>query len=370
MNDVVRRLQALIFDMDGVLLESESLWRQAEQQASERLGLGLTDHDFAGTMGVRMREVAEIWFQRSPWEGPTTQEVAAAVVDRVIELVATREALPGVHELIAMALDHGLKLGLCTSSDTALMEAVLSSLGMEDVFDVTHSAEHDEFGKPHPMPYLKTAQKLGVPATACIAIEDSLNGAVSARAAQMKVVAVPNPADAGNGRFGFVDLSLESLTQFDSEMLNALEGGLATPAISRPRFHRAFPVDNLGDARWFYGEVLGCREGRSAEKWIDFDLYGHQVVAHLAPAPTAAATNDVDGHQVPAEHSGLLLNPPAWRDLVARLEAQGDRIRWVMKPTTRFAGETGEQHTCFVLDPAGNALEFKAFANDHDVFAT
>ncbi len=367
---MARKLQAVIFDMDGVVLESESLWRQAEREAADRLGLGLTEHDFAGTMGVRMREVAKLWFERSPWEGPTTDEVASAVVDRVIELVATRDVLPGVHEVIAMANDHGLKLALCTSSDIALMEAVLATLGLVDTFEVTHSAENDEFGKPHPMPYLKTAEKLGLHPSACIAIEDSVNGAVSARAAQMLVVGVPDPADGGDGRLGFVDLSLESLTQFDGEMLKALEAGVRIPAISRPRFHRAFPVGSLSDARWFYSEVLGCREGRSADTWVDFDLYGHQVVAHMAPTPPPAATNDVDGHQVPAEHSGLLLNLPAWRHLVARLEAQGDRIRWVMKPTTRFAGETGEQHTCFVLDPAGNALEFKAFANDHDVFAS
>ncbi|MBT8240966.1 MAG: hexitol phosphatase HxpB [Acidimicrobiia bacterium] len=367
---MARRLQAVIFDMDGVLLESESLWRQAEHEASDRLGLGLTEQDFVGTMGVRMREVAKIWFERSPWEGPTTDEVADSVINRVIELVADQDPLPGVHEAISMIREHGLGLALCTSSDTTLMNAVLTSVGLVDAFDVTHSAEHDQFGKPHPMPYLKAAQKLGVHPSACIAIEDSVNGAVSARAAQMTVVAVPDAAAAGDGRFGFVDLSLESLAQFDGEMLRALEEGVRTPAISRPRFHRAFAVDSLADARWFYGDVLGCREGRSDDTWVDFDLYGHQVVAHLATAPRSVPTNDVDGHQVPAEHSGLLLNAPAWRDLVARLEAQGDRVRWVMKPTTRFAGETGEQHTCFVLDPAGNALEFKAFANDHFVFAT
>jgi sugar-phosphatase len=367
---MARQLQALIFDMDGVLLESESLWRQAEQEVSDRLGLGFTEEDFVGTMGVRMHEVAKIWFERSPWEGPSVDEVAASVVNRVIDLVAGRDPLPGVHEVISMAREHGLKLALCTSSDTTLMDAVLSTLGLVGVFEVTHSAEHDAFGKPHPMPYLNTAEKLGVTPSACVAVEDSVNGAISARAAQMKVVAVPGNAHAGDGRFGFVDLSLESLTQFDGAMLRALEEGVRIPAVSRPRFHRAFAVDSLADARWFYGDVLGCREGRSADTWVDFDLYGHQVVAHLATVPRLAATNDVDDHQVPAEHSGLLLNPPAWRDLVARLEAQGDRIRWVMKPTTRFVGETGEQHTCFVLDPAGNALEFKAFANDYDVFAT
>ncbi|NNE96130.1 MAG: hexitol phosphatase HxpB [Acidimicrobiales bacterium] len=364
-----RPVHAVIFDMDGVLVESESLWRRAEQDASDRLGLGLREADFEGTMGVRMREVAQIWYERSPWEGPSVDEVANSVVDQVVELVKGAEALPGVHETIALARANGLCIGLCTSSDTVLMNAVLDSLDLNDAFDATHSAENDEFGKPHPMPYLKAAAKLGVDPGACVAIEDTVSGAVSAKAAHMRVVAVPDPANSGDGRFGFVDLSLESLTQFDGAALQALRQGRRTPSVSRPRFHRAFPVDELADARWFYGEVLGCREGRSADSWIDFDLYGHQVVAHLAPAPVPAATNVVDGHDVPAEHWGLLLHPAAWRDLVARLEAQGDRIRWIMKPTTRFAGAVGEQHTCFVLDPAGNALEFKAFANDDDVFA-
>ena len=363
------QLKALIFDMDGVLLESESLWRQAEQEVSDSLGLGFGDEVFRSTMGIRMRDVAKIWFDLVPWEGPSTDEVADRVVSRVIELVADRSALPGVMELIALAQDRGLVLGLCTSSDTTLMEAVIDSLGLQGVFAVTHSAENDEFGKPHPMPYLRTAELLGVDPDECIAIEDTVTGAVSARSAQMKVVAVPEKAEQGSGRFGFADLSLESLEQLDAGMLTALEDGVRTPAISRPRFHRAFPVDDLDRARWFYGEVLGCPEGRSADTWVDFDLYGHQVVAHLAPAPEVAATNDVDGHQVPSEHSGLLLNLPAWRDLVGRLELAGDQIRWVMKPTTRFSGLTGEQHTCFVFDPAGNALEFKAFANDTAVFA-
>ncbi len=362
-------LKALIFDMDGVLLESETLWRQAEQEVSDSLGLGFDDAVFRSTMGVRMRDVAKIWFDLKPWDGPSTDEVAARVVDRVIELVDGKPPLPGVVELIELAQERGLRLGLCTSSDTALMEAIISGLGLEGVFEVTHSAENDEFGKPHPMPYLRTADLLGVQPAECLVIEDTVTGAVSAKAAQMKVVAVPERDDHGNGRFGFVDLSLESLTQLDAQMLDAVERGVPTPAITRPRFHRAFPVDNLDRARWFYGEVLGCPEGRSADTWVDFNLYGHQVVAHLAPAPDQIATNDVDGHQVPAEHSGLLLNLPAWRDLVARLESQGTNIRWVMKPTTRFAGLTGEQHTCFVLDPAGNALEFKAFANDTAVFA-
>jgi len=139
--------------------------------------------------------------------------------------------------------------------------------------------------------------------------------------------------------------------------------------MSRPRFHLAFPVHDLAAARAFYGGVLGCSEGRSSDRWVDFDLAGHQVVAHLAPEDCVPpTTNRVDGHDVPASHFGLLLEPEAWHELVARLTAAPD-TRWVIEPTTRFEGEPGEQLTCFVLDPSGNALEFKSFADDSQVFA-
>lgn len=140
-------------------------------------------------------------------------------------------------------------------------------------------------------------------------------------------------------------------------------------APERPRFHLAFPVHDLAAARAFYGGVLGCPEGRSAEHWVDFDLYGHQIVAHLAPAETGhRATSAVDGHDVPVRHFGLLLAPQDWHRLVERLQSAG--TSFVIEPHLRFAGQPGEQHTCFLLDPSGNALEFKAFANDDDIFAT
>ena len=131
---------------------------------------------------------------------------------------------------------------------------------------------------------------------------------------------------------------------------------------SRPRFHLAFPVHDLTEARRFYGEVLGCPEGRSCDEWVDFDLHGHQIVAHLAPEATRPrAHNEVDGDQVPVPHFGLLLTPADWRALADRAEAAG--VEFVIEPHTRFAGEVGEQSTMFLLDPSGNALEFKAFAD-------
>jgi uncharacterized protein len=135
-----------------------------------------------------------------------------------------------------------------------------------------------------------------------------------------------------------------------------------------PPFHLAFPVDDLAAARSFYGELLGCREGRSAEKWVDFDLYGHQIVAHLAPELVRKrASNPVDGEDVPVPHFGVVLQMAEWRQLAEKLESAG--TKFVIEPTIRFEGQPGEQATMFLLDPAGNALEFKAMADTAKLFA-
>jgi len=135
-----------------------------------------------------------------------------------------------------------------------------------------------------------------------------------------------------------------------------------------PRFHLAVPVDDLDAARHFYGDVLGLTQGRSADSWVDWNLHGHQFVTHLAPGPSARVHNPVDGHDVPVPHFGLLLSVPEFHRLAERLRANG--TEFVVEPYLRFEGRTGEQWTMFLLDPAGNALEFKAFADDSQVFAT
>ena len=134
-------------------------------------------------------------------------------------------------------------------------------------------------------------------------------------------------------------------------------------------FHIAFPVDDLDAARTFYGGKLGCPEGRSSEQWIDFDLYGHQIVAHLKPrsGKDAAHHNAVDGHDVPVPHFGVVLTMEQWTALAERLRTAG--TKFVIEPYIRFKGEVGEQATMFFLDPAGNALEFKAFADIGQMFA-
>jgi len=133
-------------------------------------------------------------------------------------------------------------------------------------------------------------------------------------------------------------------------------------------FHLAFPVHDLGAAREFYGDLLGCPEGRSSPEWIDFDLYGHQVVAHLAPHECSlASTSRVDGDNVPVRHFGVVLPMEEWQRLADRLTAAG--TRFIIEPHVRFKGLAGEQATFFFLDPSGNALEFKAFADLGQLFA-
>lgn len=133
-------------------------------------------------------------------------------------------------------------------------------------------------------------------------------------------------------------------------------------------FHLAFPVNDLAAARHFYGEVLGCPEGRSSDRWIDFDFFGHQIVTHLAEDAGDRASNPVDGHDVPVPHFGVVLTMDQWRALADRVEAAG--IAFGIAPHTRFVGQPGEQATMFFRDPSGNALEFKAFADDSMLFAT
>ena len=138
--------------------------------------------------------------------------------------------------------------------------------------------------------------------------------------------------------------------------------------MARPRFHLAVPVDDLDAARTFYGRTLGCPQGREADTWVDWDLYGHQLVTHLVPGGSGdAGGNPVDGHDVPVPHFGVLLDVDAFHDLATRLREAG--TSFVIEPSLRFAGRPGEQWTMFLRDPSGNALEFKAFADDDQVFA-
>nr|MBF0685550.1 VOC family protein [Pseudomonas sp.] len=142
----------------------------------------------------------------------------------------------------------------------------------------------------------------------------------------------------------------------------------ATSTAAMPPFHLAFPVHDLAAARAFYGELLGCPEGRSSPDWIDFNFYGHQIVAHLSPDETGHRnTSQVDGENVPVRHFGAVLSMSQWQELADKLRAAG--TKFIIEPQIRFKGQVGEQATMFFLDPSGNAIEFKAFADMSSLFA-
>ena len=158
------------------------------------------------------------------------------------------------------------------------------------------------------------------------------------------------------------------LKRFESTAMTApTTSTYSTPNKILPPFHLAFPVHDLSVARQFYGDLLGCSEGRSSSEWVDFNFYGHQIVAHLAPDECGhRSTSAVDGHNVPVRHFGAILPLPEWETLAARLKAAG--TQFVIEPYIRFKGEPGEQATMFFLDPSGNAIEFKAFATLDNLF--
>lgn len=213
-------MRAVIFDMDGVLVDSEPLWRQAEQLVFAEVGIQLTDADCEQTMGMRTDEVIRFWYRESPWDGPTPTEVEARLEDRMRQLLVERATpMPGVERSISMIRTEGLALGLATSSTPVLIDAVLTTIGMTEVFAVTHSAVEEALGKPHPAVFLATARRLGVEPAACVAIEDSAAGVRSAKAAGMRVIAVPPAHLFDQPAYDDADHKLHSLEDLTPEML-------------------------------------------------------------------------------------------------------------------------------------------------------
>jgi sugar-phosphatase len=216
-------MRAAIFDMDGVLIDSEPLWRTAEVAVFARVGIPLTAEDCEQTMGLRSDEVVAYWYERYPWTEPAKKAVEDELHDRVRELIERHgEPLPGVRRALDMLRGDGVALGLATSSPPLLVDAALSKLGLAGYFGAACSAVDEEYGKPDPAVYLSTADRLGVPAPSCVALEDSAAGVAAARAAGMKVVAVPAPDHFDRPEFDPADLKLRSLEQLSLELFRSL----------------------------------------------------------------------------------------------------------------------------------------------------
>ena len=204
--------RAAIFDMDGLLVDSEPLWHRAEVELLGALGVPVAGTDPRRTKGIFVREVTRYWYDRFPWDGPSTDEVARRIVDRVIELVAEEGRVqPGVDRAISLCRDHGLVLALASSSEHRLISFVLERFGLAERFALVHSAEEEPYGKPHPAVFLTTAARLGVPPDRCVVWEDSPAGVLAAKAARMTCVAVPSADEREQPAFAIADAVLGSL---------------------------------------------------------------------------------------------------------------------------------------------------------------
>jgi sugar-phosphatase len=202
--------------MDGLLIDSEILWHEAEIDILGGLGVPLAADGCRSTKGMFVDEVTAFWFDRYPWSGPTPGEVAVAIVDRVIALVLAKgELKPGALEAIAMCARRGLPLAVASSSQYRLIETALDHFGLRHHFALIHSAEEEAYGKPHPAVFLTAATKLGAEPRRCLVWEDAPAGVLAAKAASMACIAVPEPGEETQPAFGLADLVLGSLLEMD-----------------------------------------------------------------------------------------------------------------------------------------------------------
>lgn len=206
--------EGVIYDMDGVLTDSEPLWKIAMEEVFKSVGCPLTKEDFQRTVGLRIDEVITYWYHESPWPDKSPKEVEDAIVQRMIELLTERATpLPGVIESLKFFTEKGLKIGLATSSYQVLINCILDTLNIRSFFQTVHSAEFEAFGKPHPAVYLTAAKNLGLDPRKCLVIEDSLNGIISGKAARMTVICVPEKTHHPEPKLILADAQFEDLNK-------------------------------------------------------------------------------------------------------------------------------------------------------------
>jgi HAD superfamily hydrolase (TIGR01509 family) len=210
----LQHYDAVIYDMDGVLTDSEPLWKIAMEEVFASVGCALTRQDFQKTVGLRIDEVVVYWHGVAPWEVVTPKEVEEMIIQRMISLLTERAtALTGVVESLEFFKAQGKKIGLATSSYEVLIETILETLKIRHFFDAVHSAEREAYGKPHPAVYLTTSRELGVLPQRCLVVEDSLNGIISAKAARMTVICVPEKTHTPEPKLALADFQFDNLSE-------------------------------------------------------------------------------------------------------------------------------------------------------------
>jgi sugar-phosphatase len=219
-------MKAAIFDMDGLIVDSEPLWRRAERYVFSSVGVHLTDQMCMETIGYRTDEVIEYWYKKNPWTIKSLETVAEELLQSVTELVRNEgQALDGVYHTLEYLKKNGFKLGLASSSPLSLIDAVIDKLKIRGFFSALSSAADEERGKPHPAVYITTIRRLKVQTDDCIAFEDSIAGVQSAKAAGLRVIAVPASAQYSDQRFDLADLKIRSLKDFSLAMIKEKKTG-------------------------------------------------------------------------------------------------------------------------------------------------
>ncbi|MFV0575443.1 MAG: hexitol phosphatase HxpB [Vibrio sp.] len=216
-------IKAAIFDMDGLMIDSEPFWQQAQLEVFPKVGVHITLQDAIDTTGIRIDQIVEGYFKAQPWEGFSCDQVCDMILNRVIELVKEHKPMmPGLFNALETCQQVGLKLALASSSPMVLIQAVLDALELDGVFEAVLSAEGLPYGKPHPEVYLNAANALGESPLECVALEDSFMGLLAAKSAQMKTIVIPEHTQSSQPRFVIADHKLESLEQVSAELLKAL----------------------------------------------------------------------------------------------------------------------------------------------------
>ncbi|MBP2197483.1 hexitol phosphatase HxpB [Pantoea cypripedii] len=217
-----RPVLAAIFDMDGLLIDSEPLWDRAELDIFATLGVDLTRrHELPDTLGLRIDQTVRMWYEALPWNGPDQQEVTDRIIARALTLVEeTRPLLPGVEQALLLCREQGLKIGLASASPMHMLERVLEMFNLRHYFDVLASAELLPYSKPHPQVYLDAAAKLAIDPLNCVALEDSFNGMVASKAARMRSIVVPAAEHRDDARWALANVRLDDLTQLTAPHLH------------------------------------------------------------------------------------------------------------------------------------------------------
>lgn len=216
-----RQILAAIFDMDGLLIDSEPLWDRAELDVMASQGVDISRrNELPDTLGLRIDMVVDLWYAQQPWVGPDRAEVTSRIISRAIALVEeNKPLLPGVREAVALCKSQGLKVGLASASPLHMLEKVLIMFELRDSFDALASAEKLPYSKPHPQVYMDCAAKLGLDPLTCVALEDSVNGMVASKAARMRSIVVPDEENRHDPRYALADVKLNSLAELTVQHL-------------------------------------------------------------------------------------------------------------------------------------------------------